>query len=331
MAARQEPIELPTPSADDNKVVEGRDGFYFLANDSNRIFDQLAGEYLFTDEQVAQWHSLLETRCAWSEHSGCPFFFMVGPDAHYVYPDKLPEGAVLADRRPIHQLLERLDEQRSFAHAIYPLERLIAERDRAVFAKTGSHWSEIGAFVGYLELIEEMRKRLPDLRALGFDDIVISDDDLPGDLGFKVDPPVKSKYVFVDVIDSRTRLVADNRVARNGRRVEFEGDESLEGTCLLMGDSFSVRVAPILAESFRRLVYAHLTTFDFELAREVNPDVIVMGMNERCMINVPVDLPAESQRMLEARKIASGDVLPPRKAETNRLNLPRLSKVGQAQ
>ena len=73
------------------------------------------GQRLLSDEQVEQWQHLLESRAAWLNVQGIPYFFVIAPDAHAVYADMLPEGIVPGATRPALQVLERLRERDSWA------------------------------------------------------------------------------------------------------------------------------------------------------------------------------------------------------------------------
>ena len=86
-----------------------------------------------------------------------------------------------------------------------------------------------------------------------------------------------------------------------------------------------MRVVPFLAESFGRLVFGHVPTLDYELVEEVEPDVVITILSERFLIEVPEDLDPETPtlRELEASKRERGEILRPRRVETNRLNFPR--------
>jgi hypothetical protein len=66
---RQDSLQV-APSLQDGKVVRGKDGWLFLDNDSNRVIAQHSGELRFTEEQLDQWHYLLECRTAWLERAG---------------------------------------------------------------------------------------------------------------------------------------------------------------------------------------------------------------------------------------------------------------------
>jgi alginate O-acetyltransferase complex protein AlgJ len=303
-----EALDLPA-SVRDDKVVEGREGRLFLANDANRVLAQHSGELLFDEDQLRRWQELLDTRTEWLAGQGALHYFLIAPNAHSVYPDMLPEGVVSAKVRPVHQLIDRLRTHGSSTRVVYPLEALVLHRAHS-YPKTGSHWNGFGAYVAAEALLDEIRRDVPlGPRATGSYGFV----EIPfiGDLGAKLTPPATSSYIRPEPLAPRARLVSDNRVRNTGRRVVYESDmeEGLE--CLVYGDSFAMRTLQFLAESFRRLTFVHMVSLDRELVRELRPDVVVKIMNERFVIAVPVDDPAKTQAELEAERLAAGDVLPP--------------------
>jgi alginate O-acetyltransferase complex protein AlgJ len=308
-------------AADDGKVVRGKDGWLFVANDTNRVLDQHVGILRFSGAELEAWRVLLEQRRGRLAQLGIGYAFFVAPNPHSVYPEKLPEGIRCAGPRPVQQLIGHLREKRSPVEVHYPLERLLGEKDRLIYAKTDSHWTELGAFIAYQELL----RALPfhdELRELGEDDLFLDEGVVPGDLGHKVDPPAGSAQAYVEVRDPRARFVSDNRVRTNGRRIEYECPAGSR-TCLIFGDSFCVRLLPFLAESFRRLVFAHITTLDTGLIRRERPDVVLNVMNERFLVRVPRDEGAPALDDLEAAKRAEGDTYPPRAAHAgNRVDSP---------
>ena len=151
-----EALDLPAAVRDD-KVVEGRDGRLFLANDANRVLAQHSGELLFDDDQLRRWQELLETRTEWLAGRDARHYFLIAPNAHSVYPDMLPEGIVSARVRPVHQLIDHLRAQGSSARVVYPLEALVSHREHA-YPKTGSHWTGFGAYVAAEALLDEIRR-----------------------------------------------------------------------------------------------------------------------------------------------------------------------------
>ena len=324
-ASEERRLDLPLPSVDD-KVAQGKDGWLFLANDSNDTVGQHAGERLLSEDQVQQWQHLLESRAAWLNVQGIPYFYVIAPDAHAVYADMLPEGFVQGETRPALQVLDRLRERDSWAPVMYPLDELIAARDELVYPKTGSHWSEYGAFIGYRALMARMTEILP-VRRLTRREVHLSFEQRSGDLGRKFDPPIVSRYVYADVIEPQAELVGDNRIRNHGRLVEYNADTNNDLTCIVFGDSYAVRVMPLVAESFRRSYWAH-AYFDHELVSELKPDVVVTVAAERGMIVVQDDA-GPSLRRLEEQKRAAGDVMPPRVTTSSRINSRRLSQAPQ--
>ena len=303
--------DLPA-SIRDGKVVEGRDGRLFVANDGNRVLDQHSGRLRFDEDQLRQWRLLLETRTAWLERRGSHHYFLIAPNAHSVYPDMLPPGLPSASERPVHQLLGHLRDHESYARVVYPLE-LLAASDPDAYPKTGSHWSPLGASIACRALVEEIQHDVP-VESASPDAFEFARLTFTGDLGAKMHPQMTSTFVQADARAPRARLVADNRLRNTGRRVVYEWDNPDAGPrCMVYGDSFAMRVLPFLAESFARLTFVHMVNLDFDLARALEPDVVVKIMNERFLISVPVDAPAQTQAQIEAEKIAAGDVLPPRR------------------
>jgi acetyltransferase AlgX (SGNH hydrolase-like protein) len=302
------------PFPHDGKVVSGKDGWLFLDKDSNRIIAQHTGALRLTDEQLEQWRSLLEERIRWLEARGVPFIFLVPPNPHSVHPEMLPEHVPSAAARPIHQLIEHLEATGSPARVVYPLEELVSERDRHVYQKTGTHWTELGAFVAYERLLAEL-DGVVRVRSLSSSGLVLSEELKSGDLGNKVRPTVRSTFVRAAVRAPEARLVADNRVANKGRRREYVCDAAPGVTCLVLGDSYSYRMLPFLAESFGRLVFAFLPNLDRDLVEHERPDVVISVLNERFLIYPPVDEGAMSLAQWEAEKRAEGKLLPPPRFE----------------
>jgi alginate O-acetyltransferase complex protein AlgJ len=297
------------PAPESAKVVEGKDGWLFLDNDRNQVMRQHTGELRFSPVELREWRRVLEARIASLADRGTRHHFLVPPDAHSVYSDKLPDSIRPQRERPVLQLIRHL-EQRSPARILYPLDALRRHKDRHVYAKTETHWTELGAFVAYLELIKELTRDF-DVRVLREEELLLIDHASSGDLGWRVDPPRESTQTYVTVREPRARLVADNRIYNNGRRIEFECSAAPPLRCLVFGDSFAVYVLPLLCESFERLVFAHIPTLDRALVERERPDVVVYVLNERFLITIPFDDGARSLADWEAEKRARGLVYPP--------------------
>jgi alginate O-acetyltransferase complex protein AlgJ len=305
LANRQYPVP---PATGQVKVVRGRDGWLFLDFDTNHVMAQVHGRLRMSAEQLRQWQLLLENRAAWLAKRGAAFFFLVAPVPHVVFPDKLPEGR-LEGERPMLQLMRYFDEQGSYARVVYPAEQLVEHRDSRVYTETNTHWTDRGAFVAYQLLSDEIAASVS-MRKLDEAGIEWLEVMQIGDLGCKLEPAEQSLHICSQTRNPKARLVYDNGVFNEGRRAEFECDAAPDSTCLVLGTSSAHGMVHLLAEGFRRLVFTSISTLDYTLVEEVNPDVVITIFGERFMIRVPVDIPAPTQRELEAGKRAAGRVFP---------------------
>ena len=312
--------QLPE-SRSDGKVVRGKDGWLFLDNDSNEFMKQQRGELLFTDEQLDRWRNVLESRVRWLRERGTAYRFLVAPNPHSVYPDKLPFEIPAGTPRPATQLISHLEETGSDVPVVYPLAPLMERRDSPVFTQTNTHWTDLGAFLAYESLMDSIGGEVP-VRRLRPDDVRFNEVVKGGDLGQKVEPVESSLHVFATLKKPAARMTHDNRVFLNGHRIDYECPPAGHTVCLVFGDSFAHAMLPFIAESFGRVVFAHLATLDRELVREVAPDIVIRIMNERFLIKVPADDEAKTLKEFEAEKRARGAVYPPRRHEGTRVDTP---------
>jgi hypothetical protein len=297
---------------EEDKVAEGKDGWLFLARDTNHVVQQHTGRLQFGARDLEDWRFVLETRIAWLARRGVPYLFLVPPNTHAVYPEFLPDDVVAVAERPVLQLIRHLRERGSKARIVYPLEELVArKRSDLVYIKTDTHWNELGAFVAYQRLMRELAP-VVEVREIQPEQLFVSRNDLPGDLGGKLDPPRASTQVFVDVMGWQAHYAKDNRVRFAGRRIEYTCKLAPEVTCLLHGDSYAEKILPVLAESFGRTVFCQMPSLDFQVVREVRPDVVIGLQNERFLLEVPYDSTAPTQAELAAAKEAQGKVYGPR-------------------
>ncbi len=149
-------------AADDGKVMEGRDGWLFLDHDAAEFVKQLTGEILLTQDELESWRTTLERRSARLAALGIPYFFLISPEAHSVYPEKLPAHVRPAPQRPVTQLLAYLEASTCPLKPLYPLTQLLdAKREHPVYSQTDTHWNAHGAFIGYQVLADQLERSVP--------------------------------------------------------------------------------------------------------------------------------------------------------------------------
>jgi integrase len=305
-AAAGEGWELATRLIKDGKVVRGRGDWLFLAHDSNDVMAQHCGERRLSTDELDRWRALVEHRARSLAKHGASYFFLVAPDTHAVYPEMLPESVRTAPERPVHQLAAALESSGSGAAMIYPLPELLAEKARnEVCSPVDTHWTDLGAFIAYERLMDEVERTVPVFR-VPRDEVNFVTEELPGDLLYKLGIGRVTQQVG-RVLPMAT-IWSDNWISGTGSIVITECTRAPETTCLLFGDSYSMHLLKYLAESFRRLVAARSTTIDYELVLRERPDVVVTEMAERSLVRVPDDASAPLLREVARMKRDRGEV-----------------------
>ena len=150
-------------------------------------------------------------------------FFLIAPNAHSVYPDKLPEGVASAQERPVHQLIGRLRDARVVrARGLSAGGARLAPRARL---------REDG-------LALDRIRRLCRRRGAAGGDPAGAAPRCPGagllraswrSPSSGISEPscrrrLRRPYIRAEAHAPRARLVSDNRVRNTGRRFVYESD-----------------------------------------------------------------------------------------------------------
>jgi hypothetical protein len=121
------------------------------------------------------------------------------------------------------------------------------------------------------------------------DDLEFLDWMTMGDLSEKLTPPEDAVIILARPRVRRARILDDNGVRTGGRVLVFERPDLPPSKCLMFGDSFAWNLFGFLAESFRRFVFVHRSTIDYDIVRSESPDVVISESAERFLIQVPDD------------------------------------------
>jgi hypothetical protein len=288
------------------KVLQGRDGWLFLRNDSNDVLGQHTGRVSLRPEERQQWESLFLGRKALINDIGATWLFAIVPDKESVYPEHLPADIAPAERRPVHEVLEIAAE--TGTPALYLLDAMEAGKPgAAVYPKTDTHWTYRGAYLGYRAICENLRDRGVEVRAMDDRKVSWEEDSFAGDLGSKLDPPVES-HRLLPVMEVDASLVFDNAVPNHGRVKVFERDFPGGPSCVVFGESFAEGLLIFLRESFRRLVFVHTSMLIPDVLEQERPDVVLSVPIERFLVRLPDD--SEAFDKLEALAVGKGGKLP---------------------
>ena len=259
-------------------VLLGRDRWLFYANDG--AVQDYAGVQPFTAFELEQWRATLQHTQDWLEQRGIGYVFVLAPDKHWIYPERMP-GGVHGKIRPtrLDQLVAHL-RRHSTVRLVDARDGLVQTSSaRRLYHLTDSHWNDQGAFIAYRQVMaeigpplrlqarapEEMEERvIPrtgfDLaRMLGLGSVLVEED-------LQLEPHGGRRSRVVEPTRSNRELMVT--------RVVTEGPSS-GPRALIFRDSFGSAMIPFLSEHFSRAVYLWQTNFDPGQVMAERPDVVI--------------------------------------------------------
>ena len=264
------------------KVLEGRDGWLFLDNDTNGSVDQYCGRLRLTEEGLSSWQVYLAGLEAIAQQCKAKMAMLVAPSKESVmgpryHPYKEGSGG------PISQLLG-LSGAFPF---VYPVPELSAMGDDA-FIQTDTHWTQQGAMAASKALAKKLEL---DGHAVAqrFANDRYRKRDLTGDLGNKFDPPRQCEVPILASFSYSKCRYFDNGLPNFGRLLVLVNDDALvKETCLIFGSSSSYSMFHYLCRLFHRVVFVHSAgSLDQALIRAVKPAYLVIQTNARFVVQVP--------------------------------------------
>ena len=277
-------------------VLVGEGGWLYYWADGERECCEASRP--LTQEELAKWQTVLETRRDWLARRGAKFLFVVVPDKHTIYPEHLPGYLRHAGRESrLDQLLAYL-RGRSNVEILDLRQALLSEKGRhQVYFKLDTHWDRIGAFIGYREILSRLARWFPEVRVPQWEDVEIApaqagQHDLIDFLGMgagDLSDPVLS------AIPKRPRparvLADDPRVLDNGNAVVDVIISDSPGAAIpravVLRDSAAMSLIPLLSEHFGHATYLWTTDpYRRQVERE-HPNVVIWEMTERWLMLPP--------------------------------------------
>lgn len=273
----------------DLSVLEGRDGWLFvkqIAGVDSLLFH--TDDHALADSVYARWVAVLRHRREHFAREGIAYVTLAVPDACVVYPDKLPVDIRLTDRSPITRLAALLDEP-TRQQLVYPLQALTDGRRRhETFQSVDSHWTDWGAWLGYLETMHALQSSGLGMRILESADLAWSSRPVFGALGAMMTP---ERSVILPVAKiKRPAAHVTQRVTTETRRsyTVIEQDAPDLPVAMIYRDSFMNAPAKFFSESFRRtILVSSPNAIFYDLLERERPDVVIHEFAELGLVHLP--------------------------------------------
>jgi len=150
-----------TPNIQD--VIVGSNGNYFLAYPDQKIY---SGEYFFDKKKLRLLEAEWRKKQRYLDSKDIPFYWLVAPNKHHVYPENLPMGIYEKGKNRSIVLKAHFDKTFPLT-VVYPLNEMLALKDKQyAYYKQDNHWAQKGAFIAYQEVMKLMHRRDASIRYL---------------------------------------------------------------------------------------------------------------------------------------------------------------------
>ena len=292
-----ETYNVGTGHPDTPQILVGRNGWLFLAGDSNDSPGQFAGKHEPSASWLREWDAYFDALLQLRESKVCgELCFLIAPSKESLFPDYYPLA-----RGPITPLNNFMKRFGSVPELLYPVDSLSQLRELC-YDKAETHWTHFGARIVCQEILLRFEIDSPPL-PLHFDLPLRS-----GDLGGKAVPPVRTHRANANW-PNPSKVIFDNFVLHHGRiRVTANPKARKQQTCVLFGGSSGEHMERYLTAIFSRVVYVYSAgAWDPEILEYERPACTILQSSERFLIRAPS--PVIDSTAIISAKLASGHVI----------------------
>lgn len=282
-----------------DKAMIGEDGWLF--SKSYKAEAMFQNDNLFTDEELKLITNNVNKFNEWSKAQGAKFYISLFPDKETVYGEFYPKNyGKVNDISRIEQVVKHIRETTDVP-VIYPYDELMKEKEKQVlYYKTGTHWNDTGAYIGYRALFERIKKDFPSLTIKNMNDLkpekrLEADIDIANLLlidAYKEYPKEDMENIFYYPKNKAkcTSEVINHKDKFKGYFYTYECPEQRNNlTAFFYSDSFLLQTHNYAPESFRNMYNIFIgfgNNFTMkgengEFLRNSKADIIVFSSAER--------------------------------------------------
>jgi alginate O-acetyltransferase complex protein AlgJ len=243
-----------------------------------------------TNDELKLWGDSLEQVDTFLENKGIPFIMMMNMDKKTIYPENYPDSIKKVGKISRTDLLEKYLKESSSIDFFTTKETLMNNKSKATLYSPrydNAHWNNYGAFLGYLELMDKVKKYYPTIKSLDWDDVEVTKYPRETKI-YGTIPVAEEDYAFnvkrtTHAVQSHGEL--DNLSLTYSKLVySYKNSNSNGPKVLLLGDSYMYGfLLPDLAESFSELNFVHSENIDKVkmLVESLKPDIVIYENVER--------------------------------------------------
>ncbi|WP_166840810.1 alginate O-acetyltransferase AlgX-related protein [Rheinheimera pleomorphica] len=265
------------------KVLQGKDGWLFLDNDTNKSVEQFTGKLLLDNAAKQGWQQFMQALVQQSAAQGCKHVLLLAPAKEAVYAQFHPYQK--ARLTPVDQVLALAPPALTLC---YP-QQTLSTSPRRSFRLTDTHWSPYGAMLASIDVAKAFGLDAEAITALfardNYRDVLAG-----GDLGNKMFPPQRATEQLLKSFSYRKYVTEDNGLANFGRTMVLHYDAALiDAHLVIFGASSSYSMLDYLCRIFSRITLMHTAgNVDPTVLNTLAADYLLCQTNARYVVRAPV-------------------------------------------
>ncbi len=254
-------------------VIKGKEDWLFLG--WNNAVNSYSNKMPLSDDELLKIYKYLNNINNRCKAHKIKFYVFIAPDKSTIYEEFYADSIKKVSKvSKTEQLIDYMNKN-SDIKIIYPKNKLLeAKNKNIIYWKTDTHWNELGAYFGYIELIETIQKDFSSIKTYKIKNY--EEKEYNGDL-YKMAPKFLRKE---DKTLYKTPIV-------NNDFCKFPKDESKEAVIcynplgeknlLMFRDSFAISLIPYLSHSFKNSKFI----WDDNVNLSDDTDIVVLEIIER--------------------------------------------------
>lgn len=266
------------------------DWVFYKKENSVELFQ---GKLDFSANQLQLIAANLQQQNQWFASQNITYSLFIAPnkeDVYFEFYNPYIHKSNTIDR--IQQLKIFLDDNNTNVSLVYPLKKYLDEKndEKLLYCKNDTHWSEYGAYLGYLAWMDELKTIKDGIDSLQPDqfDFIYRTSTLPGDLEkmLKLDKEKrysKIQYTVPTLIGGYKFKTVESVENSHKHLIERTVCPDKNYKVIVFRDSYAGAMMPYISSTFHEVIYvwSHDLNLYRDFIRKEKPDIVLHEMVSR--------------------------------------------------
>lgn len=260
-----------------DKVVFGKNGWYYLGNSYDKTYSESIGAKNYTDKEISEIAKKVIEMKQFCDSQNIKFYFIPTPNTATIYPEYLPVKANKKIRR-FDLVKEKLNGKVNFIDIRNQLFE--AKKQGQIYYKTDSHWNEKGAYIGALSISKEINKDFAEASILNKNIFNVQENFVNQmDLTLMLNKyEIEKIYTHTEknIVDLQEKFDTIDKIP-----YQFYSRPSKKLKGYFYRDSYSIGMIPFLKTLYKNSTFVQSSSFNKSIIAKEKPDFVVYQIVER--------------------------------------------------